>query len=152
MTLEEVRALVEALQRKLTFHDERLAELEDENDDLRERVAELERVVDTDPGRGTYEELSKDRKVYRVRVAVAKRAAESSNNRGAMTYKDVYWLFDGHPSYGHCYDLMARAAELGGFEYDTSGDTPNRITSNFDAVNDETVIHAVKKELGGVGA
>jgi len=148
MGLDDVRALVDALQRKLTYHGERIDDLEDENERLRERVAELESVVDPDPGRGEYDSLSKEQKVMKVRVAVASKAAES-NGKAAMGYKDVYWLFDGNPSFGHCYDLMQRAAQLDGFGYES--EPRKRITSNLDSVNDETVIHAVNKDIGGVG-
>ena len=150
MTLDEVRALVEALQRKLTFHGDRLDDLEAENEALRERVAELESVVDPDPGRGAYDSLSKSQKVMKVRTAVGKKAAESNNARAQMTYKDVYWLFDGNPSYGHCYDLMERAGELDGFGYQT--DPQRRLVVNMDDVNDETVVHAVNKGIADGGA
>lgn len=146
---DDIRALVDALQRKLTYHGDRLDELEAENERLRDRVAELEQYVDPDPGHGSYDSLSKERKVFKVRKSLTQKAMDAANGRAALGYKDVYWLFDGHPSYAHCYDLMERAAELDGFEYDTSDGSSNRLLVNLDAVNDEAVFHAAKKDSEG---
>lgn len=119
-------------------------EIVDENQELRERVAELEELVDPDPGATEYSQLTKPQKVSRVRAALVEEA-EKRGGRAALHYDDVKWLFDGHPSAGHCYDLMERAAEMDGFAYDQpSGDGgQKRVRVNLDGVNDLERFHAV---------
>jgi len=141
---EEVFRLVEALQRKLNVRDERINELESDVDRLNNRVVELENLVDPDPGHANYGNLGKDEKVWRVRKKLAEMAA-TRNGKQAMSYRDVMMLFNGHPSAGHCYNLMERAGELDGFEYDANPEGEKRLTVNLDGVNDERVIHSVKK-------
>ena len=136
--------------------DDRLAELEawqdaaktqlqhlrEENDRLRDRVAELEELVDPDPGGTAYEQLTREQKIHRVRVALLEQA--TAGNAPVMKYTDVQWLFDGRPSPGHAYDLMELAAEADGYVYETGGhgDGQKRIRVEPEAVNDERVIHA----------
>lgn len=117
---------------------ERVEELED-------RVAELEELVDPDPGGVAYEQLTREQKVYRVRVALLEQA--TAGNAPVMKYTDVQWLFDGRPSAGHAYDLMELAAEADGYVYETGGhgDGQKRIRVEPDGVNDERVIHAANK-------
>ena len=127
--------LVNALRRQLRNRTERIEELES-------RMAELEELVDPDPGKVDYDQLTPDQKVHRVRKHLAQEAAKG--NRPTMTYDDVKWLFDGHPSPGHCYDLMERGAEADGYVYETGGhgSGQKRIRVNLDAVNDDALIHA----------
>lgn len=126
--------------------------LREENDTLRERVAELEELVDPDPGGTAYEQLTRDQKIHRVRVALLEQA--TAGNAPVMKYTDVQWLFDGRPSPGHAYDLMELAADADGYVYETGGhgDGQKRIRVEPDAVNDERVIHAANKGSDGVGA
>lgn len=110
-------------------------------ENLSERVAELERVVDPDPGAADYDQLTKPQKVHRIRVALLEQAADGKPP--AMKYKDVLWLFDGHPSAGHVYDLMERAADADGYHYDTNANDEKRVRVEPDGVNDESIVHAV---------
>lgn len=145
-----LQSLVEALRRKLTAHGDRLEALETENDQLRERIAELEQVVDPDPGSVEYEQLTRPRKVHRVRKALAENAANSHTGKASMEYSDVIWLFDGQPSAGHAYDLMELAAELDGYSYDEpNGGGQKRVRVNLEAVNDETMLHAANNAVSG---
>lgn len=116
---------------------------------LAERVAELEELVDPDPGGTEYEQLTKDQKVHRLRKTLAENAATGVGS--AMKYREVMMLFDGHPSAGHCYDLMEAAATLDGFVYDKAGNGKGekRIKVVLDNVNDETLVHAVNKAAQG---
>jgi len=116
----------------------------EERRELEERVAELEGLVDPDPGSTSYEQLTKPQKVHRVRSALVEEA-EKRGGRAALQYDEVKWLFDGHPSAGHCYDLMERAADMDGFAYDRpSGDGgQKRVRVNLDGVNDLDRFHAV---------
>lgn len=116
----------------------------DERQELEARVAELEGLVDPDPGATAYQQLTKAQKVHRVRSALVEEA-EKSGGRAALKYDDVKWLFDGHPSAGHCYDLMERAADMDGFAYDRpAGDGgQKRVRVNLDGVNDLDRFHAV---------
>lgn len=142
--VDQLEKLVEALRRKLNSKSETIEEHEREIGALRNRVAELENLVEPDPGKGEYDQLSKDRKVWRIRKKLAETAAEG---RGAasMDYKDIMWLFDGHPSSGHCYNLMERAGEVDGYEYDKAPDGQRRITVELEGVNDERLLHSVKE-------
>lgn len=119
---------------------------------LEDRVAELEELVDPDPGGTAYEQLTRDQKIHRVRVALLEQAA--AGKHPTMSYDDVQWLFDGKPSPGHAYDLMELAAEADGYAYETGGygNGKKRIRVDPDAVNDERVIHAANKGSDAVGA
>lgn len=138
--------LVEALQRKVNTQADRIEDLED-------RLGKLEELVDPDPGATGYEQLTKDQKVFRVRRHLLERA-DKTNGRAAMKYKEIMMLFDGHPSPGHCYDLMERAGTIDGFEYDEAGGGKGekRVRVSADAVNDETLIHAANKGTDTVHA
>jgi len=57
-------------------------------------------------------------------------------------------LFDGHPSPGHCYDLMRAAAVLDGFNYDENGSGKKRIRCDVEAVKDDRCFHAANKDRG----
>ena len=129
-----------------------LAYFRKENERLRDRVAELEELVDPDPGGVAYEQLTSDQKVHRIRVALLEQA--SAGNAPTMKYDDVRWLFDGKPSAGHAYDLMERAANADGYVYETGGhgDGQKRIRVEPDAVNDERIVHAVNNGAAEIGA
>jgi len=134
---EDLKPLVDALRRQLKDRTERIERLE-------ERVAELEELVDPDPGSVEYDQLTKDQKVHQIRKTLLEQA---DGGTARMKYKDVMYLFDGHPSPGHCYDLMEQAAKLDGFTYDSAGQGKGekRIRVKSDAVNDQTLVHAVNK-------
>jgi hypothetical protein len=120
--------------------------------DLEERVAELERLVDPDPGNLDYEAMTKAQRVHRIRVHLL---TVARNDGGiAMKYRDVKQLFGGHPSTGYAYDLMEQAAAIDGFVYETGGhgDGEKRVRVEPDNVKDERVVHAVNKGGSGVHA
>lgn len=145
--VDELRALTESLRRKRIYLQERVNDVELENEDLREELSIL--LIAVDPGSGDWESLTKAWKVHQAHVSLAKRALKAQDGKARMQYTDVMWLFDGHPSAGHCYDLMKRGAELGGFEYNkpAQGGGQIRIRVDLTAVSDETVIHAANKEI-----
>lgn len=144
--LDDLEARFDALNRSRLHLMERLDEAEEERDQLRERVAELENIVDPDPGATEYEQLTRPQKVHHLRRHLTEEAA-TGNGKFAMKYREVKALFDGYPSAGHCYDLMKRAGELDGFTYDEAGGGrgQKRIRVNIGDVNDETLLHAVNK-------
>ena len=115
----------------------------DRVESLESKVSELEEVVDPDPGAVEYDQLTKAQKVRRIRKTLLQNAAEG--RAPVMKYRDVMYLFDSHPSAGHCYTLMERAADADGFHYEQGGhgDGEKRIRVEPDAVNDKTLIHAV---------
>ena len=129
-----------------------LSHLREENERLRDRLAELEELVDPDPGGVAYDQLTSDQKVHRIRVALLEQA--TAGNAPTMKYDDVRWLFDGKPSAGHAYDLMERVANADGYVYETGGhgDGQKRIRVEPDAVNDERIVHAVNNASDAVGA
>lgn len=149
--LQEMEARMDALSRGNAYLRERVDELEAENDSLRGELAELGEVVDPDPGSREYASLSKAQKVHRLRRTLVEQAARATTKRAKMEYTDVIYLFDGHPSPGHAYDLMRAASNLEGFQYDTSGERQNRITVDLESVNDESLVHAANKATQGMG-
>lgn len=140
--------LPDANRRMLNYLRDRVEDLETENESLRERLANLESIVDPDPS-ADYSELPKSRKVYKLRKALVEEAAQATGT-AKMDYKEVRWLFDGQPSVGHTYDLMELAGQLDGFSYDT--EPQHRITVKLDGVNDETLVHAANKARQGEAA
>lgn len=115
----------------------------DKIDSLQERAAELEELVDPDPGSVSYQQLTFAQKVRRIRRHLVT-VASNTDGKCSMFYDDVQKHFGGHPSPGHCYDLMKRAADLDGFNYDQAGggQGQKRIRVNIGDVNDESLIHA----------
>lgn len=107
---------------------------------LRQRVAELEEIVDPDPGSTRYKHLTRAQKVRRVRQTLVEKARTRSG-KSKMHYDEVQALFGGRPSPGHCYDLMEQAGEMDGFDYDEGADDQKRVRCNTDAVNAEALFH-----------
>jgi len=130
----------------------KMKRLGEENDRLRDRVAELEQLVDPDPGSVAYEQLTREQKVHRVRVALLEQA--NAGKSPIMKYDEVQWLFDGKPSAGHAYTLMELAAESDGYVYETGGhgSGQKRLRVKPDAVNDERVFHAANKATSTLAA
>jgi len=134
---DELPALVDALRRKCARQAEEI-------ETLRTRVGDLENLVDPDPGGTEYDQLTKDQKVQRLRSKLAEMAAARAGKH-AMGYRDVMMLFNDRPSAGHCYNLMERAGQIDGYDYGENPEGEKRLTVKLDAVNDERVIHSVKK-------
>jgi len=122
-------------------------DLERENAELRRQVADLKAEVDPDPGSKDYEQLTRAEKVRRIREQLVDIAESNHNEKAAMKYKEVMMLFDGHPSAGHCYDLMERAGELGGFAYNENAEGTKRVQVDLEAVKDESLFHTVNKAV-----
>lgn len=142
---DDLEPLVDALRRQLKDRTRRVEDLED-------RVAELEELVDPDPGGVAYEQLTRDQKVHRVRVALLEQA--TAGKTPVMKYDDVRWLFDGKPSPGHAYDLMELVAEADGYVYEKGGHGKGqkRIRVDPEAVNDDRIVHAANNADVGAGA
>lgn len=150
---EDTERRLEALEAWQDAVKTQLDVLRSENRELKDRVAELETLVDPDPGATEYDQLTREQKVHKVRKTLVQNAART-NGMDAMKYKAVMSLFNGHPSAGHCYTLMERAAELEGFVYDKAGNGrgEKRIRVILGDVNDETLIHAANNATEGVTA
>ena len=142
---------LESLDERIGINNQIVVTTKQRLDELEERVAELEELVDPDPGGVAYEQLTSDQKVHRIRVALLEQA--TAGNAPTMKYDDVRWLFDGKPSAGHAYDLMERVANADGYVYETGGhgDGQKRIRVEPDAVNDERIVHAANKGVDGIG-
>ena len=137
------------VEQRLDLLNDAVEDLERENAELRRQVAALQSEVDPDPGSKEYSDLSRAEKVRQIRERLVDVAGADHNGTAAMKYKDVMWLFDGHPSAGHCYDLMERAGQLDGFDYSAAGGGKGdkRVTVNLDAVKDESLFHGVNKAV-----
>jgi len=127
--------LVEAMRRRMDAMREELWDLQDENDDLRERVAELEMIVGTDTDHVAYEQMTKQQKVNTLREALIQDAV-SKDGRSSMKYAEARSALGNRPSPGHTYDLMELAGEADGYAYGEKNGT-KRLTVNIDAVNDQ---------------
>lgn len=124
-----------------------IQELREENQELKERVAQLEKVVDPDPGSKDYQRMSRPEKVRKLRESLY-RKAESKDGTAQLTYDEVLALFDHHPSAAHAYQLMERAAYAEGFRYDrmgTSNDGQKRLAVEIQAVKDEADFYTKNK-------
>lgn len=135
---------IEALTRKTDAINERIDGLVETVESVEQRLTELEQVVDTDVGAIRYEQLTKQDKVRKVRIALVNRAGNSGTAK--MTYLEVQSLLNNRPSPGHAYDLMKAAAKMDGFEYQEPSGPDNRIIVKMDAINDESLIHAANNE------
>lgn len=122
---------------------DRVENLETENEQLKERVAELEGNVNPDPTNKEYDDLTRDEKVRKVRETLLSEAQQRRNGKAKMDYKGVLLLFDNRPSAGHVYQLMEIAAEEEGFDYVDADGKAIRVNSN--AVKDDGLFHAVNK-------
>lgn len=143
--LEQLNGQLDAFKRKTFALEERVEDLEAENDQLREEIADLREIVNPDPARTDYESLTRQQKVYRVRRFLVEQAATSATGKSQLSYREVLTLFDGHPSAGHAYDLMDAAANLDGFSYGENAEGEKRVRVELDGVNDETLLHAANK-------
>lgn len=171
--LQQLRTQVEALRRKMNarlegvgYDDEHesvadvldvIDELDERLDEFDDRLRRVERVVDTDPDRTGYAEMTKEQKVYRIRQELVQNA-DATNGKWRLSYRDVKALFNGQPSAGHCYNLMEAAAEMDGFEYDRAGEGDAtsrtgeyRIRVNTTSVNDTGVFQSLNKASAGKG-
>ena len=105
---DELEARLDALEAWQDAAVTKMKRLGEENERLRDRVAELEELVDPDPGGVAYEQLTSDQKVHRIRVALLEQA--TAGKAPTMKYDDVRWLFDGKPSAGHASSALRRAS------------------------------------------
>jgi len=141
---DDLKKRLDALESWQDAAIQKLKRLGDENGELRERVAELEELVDPDPGNVAYEQLTKSQKIHRVRKALLETATRT-NGVASMKYKEVMALFNNRPSPGHAYDLMEAAAQIDGYTYDAAGQGrgDKRVRVDADGVNDDRLFHAV---------
>lgn len=91
-----------------------------------ERIDDLENRA-PDPESKDYDAMDKADKATVVRSKL-RREAESTSGAASVKYKDVIRTFDGRPSSGHAYDIMAAAASADGFEYGEAPDGTKRLT------------------------
>lgn len=140
----DTETLVQIHESRLDALNDTVERLENLVDEQAERIAELETLVDPDPGSTPYEQLTKDQKVNQVRGHLVN-VADASNGKASLQYREIKTLFNGHPSPGHCYDLMRAAATIDGFQYDSNGNGNKRIRVNTGAVKDDACFHAANK-------
>jgi len=148
---DAVQSELERINQNAVTAIETARELRKENDRLRERVAELEKVVDPDPTT-EYKELTKEQKVRKVRKALLRDALDASG-RASMKYTEVRAIFDNNVSPGHAYNLMEQTAHMEGFAYDRVGPQnqgQKRVRVETDAVKDETLFQSLNKATQSV--
>jgi len=125
-----------------------VADLEAENERLRERLVALEA---SKPDQTDYQNLDRHTKVGMVREHVVQRA-QQQHGKAAVDYDDVMWeVFDGEPSADHCYTLMERAATAEGFQIRDPKGENRQLTVDIDATNPMLGFsHANKDSAEGV--
>lgn len=140
--IEELAVLVDALHRKINTVAGHL-------DEIDERLADIEAVVDTDLDAVAYQKMTKQDKVREIRAYLYDLGTRSAKGKASMDYREVRAMFNGRPSPGHCYDLMKLAGGAEGFGYDDASreDRNKRIIVKTDAVNDDAVFHAANKDI-----
>lgn len=151
--MDETGCEDELARRNAAIAIEKNKELRDTIESLKDRIAELEEVVDPDPTTD-YDQLTKAQKVRKLRKALLREAMNASG-KAAMKYDEVRALFDMNVSPGHAYNLMEAAAKMEGFRYDKEGyqnQGQKRVAVEIDAVNDETLVHSVKKATESIPA
>jgi hypothetical protein len=110
-------------------------------EDFEQRIMVLEDAVDTDLERKEYEQLSRKDKARAIQEELVETAKNRPTKKAAMTYNEVYHLFNAKPSTGHVYDLMKLASQEDGFEYDDLEDEKDRITVDLDGVKESLLVH-----------
>jgi len=147
--IDKHEARLGALDERFAKLAKRVTELEDENERLRKELAAVKARSDPDPTNKDYADLERAEKVHLVRVALARKAAQS-NGKAKYEYRDVLSQFDQRPSAGHAYTLLEIAAQADGYQYGEQGGT-KQLRVNLDAVNDEAVFHAVNNKDSRTG-
>lgn len=112
---------------------ENVEDIADRLADAEERLAALEER-NPEPSEKDYDAMDKADKATVIRSKL-RRQAESTNGTASVKYKDVIRAFDGRPSSGHAYDIMAAAATVDGFEFGESLGGEKRLA--FDQSNTE---------------
>lgn len=108
----------------------KMNELEEENEELRERVVALEAAL---PDRSEYDDLDRQTKVGMVREHLVERARDQ-HGKATIDYDGVMWeVFDGEPSADHCYTLMELAAQAEGFDIRDPSTGNRELTVNLAA-------------------
>lgn len=163
---EDARRILQALQQKVRDlrqsvedHDAEIERLKEENQKLRERLAEVEARADPLPGQKAYEQKDRPEKVLELQVALTRKAM-SNGGSAAYDYQQVLSLFDEYPAPSTAYTLMRQAAghdgdddvsRKDGFEYTTIGGQQHLTVTAAD-ITDDRVICAAKNEDGGRAA
>lgn len=106
----------------------RVESLEQENEELRERLGALEGATGINLENAEYKQLSRAAKLKRIREKLAEKAEQNGSGKAAMDYNDIMWLFDGHASPGHASTLLKEAGEAEGYSYKKHEDRNNRVT------------------------
>jgi hypothetical protein len=120
----------------------KINDLERENEDLRERLVKVEIFVGEMKDK-PYKQLSVDTKIGMVREHVYEKAKKRVSGRAAIDYDDVMWgVFEGEPAPSHCYKLMQRASDIGGFRCRDPDDGNKQLTVD---------VAEAKKSMGMTG-
>lgn len=130
----EFRSRLYEIEQRVDDLEEGDADVDDEElQDLREDVDELRAVIDTGADQKAYEQMTRQDKVRQIQATLIEEAEGMQTGKAAMEYKDVKWLFNGHPGTGHVYDLMEYAAREDGFNYQER-EQNNRVTVDMNDV------------------
>jgi hypothetical protein len=116
-------------------------DLEDRLDEIEQRLMVLEDAVNTDLEEKEYGQLSRKDKARAIQEELVETAKDRPTNKAAMTYNEVYHLFNAKPSTGHVYDLMKLAAQEPGFDYDDLEEEKDRITVDLADVKESLLVH-----------
>lgn len=95
--------------------------------EMDERMAALEGATGINIENAEYKNLSRAAKLKEIREKLKSKAEQNTNSKAAMDYNDVIWLFDGHPSPGHASELVTKAGDSPGFNFQETEDRNNRV-------------------------
>jgi hypothetical protein len=123
-------------------------EFEARLDEIEQRLMVLEDAVNTDLEAKEYAQLSRKDKARKIQEHLVDVAKDRPTNKAAMTYNEVYHLFNAKPSTGHVYDLMKLSAQEPGFSYDELKDEKDRITVNLEDVKESLLVHVANNSAG----
>jgi len=146
--LAQFRSRVYKLEQRVDALEKDGVDVDNEDlEELREDVDELRAVIDTGAGQKTYEQMTRQDKVRQVQARLVKEAEEMTTRKAAMEHNDVKWLFNGHPSTGHVYDLMKYVGQEDGFNYQEREEN-NRVTVDLNGVPDsvKTALDVSRRE------
>ncbi|NUC71686.1 hypothetical protein HTZ84_05080 [Haloterrigena sp. SYSU A558-1] len=117
ITPEDALQVAQRAMSRCSDLEDDVAELEEENLDLKERLTALELRYREIDEQQSYDSLDRDGRVGRVREHAYQRAVDG-HGKASLDYNAIMWeVFDGEPSADYCYKLMKLAANAPGFEY-----------------------------------
>lgn len=148
--VEDAMAVAQRSLQKANALERDIKELQDERDDLLDRVVQVELRTSEWTDR-EYAGLDLDTKVGMVREHLFRKAT-AQHGRAKIDYDDIMWeVFGGKPSADHAYKLMRLAANCRGFQFNES-ERPKALTCDAEKTRSSYAFSSAKNFVeGGTG-